>query len=198
MAYDFSQYASQATNAYNQALAARPSEASRDTAAARVRSRLQGAQGGVEQQLGDEFAGRGISGSGMYRGELGKSRGTYLGSLSSGLADNEKNYNDSLNSWANTMVNVGQGFAQLGSTSVNAKNLYDQIGVANRNAATGEESNRITAERNRTDAQSETQRNVATLLSILGQYGNTRFNGSGGSTMYGDYSGLIESLRRRM
>lgn len=209
MAYDFSTYANQATSAYNQAMLYKPSEASRDTAASRVRSRLQGAQGGIESQLADTFAGRGVAGSGMYRGELNKSRGNYIGSLATGLADNEKNYQDSLGTWANTMANIGQGFGQLGQQSVQAQNLFDQIQLGNKNASITEadnnarnaisaESNKIQSRQVDNTAKNNTQTSLIDLLKTFGQYGNTSYGGWGSPSLYNKYSSLVQQLQGGM
>ena len=117
MAEDYNSWFNQAGSTFDQAKAnALPSAESLDTASARIRSRLQGAQDSLESKLGDSYTGNQGWGSGAYSGALSKSRGDYMGNLSKGLADTQQNYWDDQMKGAQTLANIGIGQAGIGTS----------------------------------------------------------------------------------
>jgi len=112
---------------------AMPSTVMRDTAASRIRARLSGAQQGQEMQLKNQFAGRGLSTSGMFNaptGALNQSRSNYMGTLGSALADNEMNFEKSRQEGAKILTSIGEGQAALGLGMNRAGNDYANTGIA--------------------------------------------------------------------
>lgn len=87
--------------------AALPSQAAYDTAAARIRSRLEGKQAADARQIQDTYAGRGLSQSGLQEGAQRQNREKYMGEYATGLADLEKEYNDSRQEGARILQGIG-------------------------------------------------------------------------------------------
>ena len=107
-----------------------PSVQDRETASSRLRSRLMGAQGGLESQIRDQYAGRGFSNSGSLQGALNKSRGQYLGQLGSGLADIEEDFGKRLQEGSRTLLGAGQTAGELGLGS-QRQALEETLGLGN-------------------------------------------------------------------
>lgn len=182
---DYSNWLNDANSFYKQAGAnAMPSAASRDTAAARVRSRLQGAQGGLEQNLADTYAGKGFN-QGGYQRAISQSRGNYLGQLSTGLADVEKNYEDQRMQGAQNLGNIA---SNMGQTATNAEQNQVQRDIGMGQLAV--------------EDKTKSSENLLKLLQTFGEYGNILSNYGGispdGSSPTTRFNWRMEELYKQL
>lgn len=95
---------------------ASPSLAAYDTAAARIRNRVEGKQKANAMQIRDQFAGRGLSSSGLYEGAQRQNREAAMGAYATGLADLEDDYNKSRQEGARILQGIGSDAGQLKNT----------------------------------------------------------------------------------
>lgn len=95
---------------------ASPSLAAYDTAAARIRSRVEGKQKANAMQIQDQFAGRGLSASGIHEGQQRQNREAGMGAYATGLADLEEDYNKSKQEGARILQGIGSDAGQLKNT----------------------------------------------------------------------------------
>lgn len=124
----------QATNAYNQSQRMyNQSPQSFDNAAARVRSRVQGQTTGNAQQIRDQFAGRGMSNSGLMQNQLQRNQQAGQGAYAQGLSDLENTFEQSRLRSAQGLNEVGQGFAaqaqNQASNQLQGQNIADQFAL---------------------------------------------------------------------
>lgn len=95
------------------ASSAMPSPESRDRAYARVRSRLSGERNTRDQELGDQYAGRGQTNSGGYDQAKERSYGQYLSNYGSGMSELEDNYEKQRMEGAKTLQGVGTAYGNV-------------------------------------------------------------------------------------
>jgi hypothetical protein len=131
--------------------AALPTDASRDTAASRIRSRLEAKQAGDARAITNQYAGIGMNNSGMHTAAQSRNIGTAQQALASGLADNEDNY---------------QKQRQAGA------GILGQIAAAHSNALSGADQNKVSlfaADNNRQSG----------LMDWWGKYGGSFLDAGG-------------------
>lgn len=120
--YDPQYFTSAKSNYTNAAANAMPSAASRDTASARVRSRLGGAYNANNQQLVDQY---GPNNQGQLRQAQERARQGYQNSLASGLTDIELGYADKQQEGAKILSGIGDGYSNLGAAQGTVRNAYN-------------------------------------------------------------------------
>lgn len=205
----YTNYFSQADQALQQArTAAMPSAAARDTAAARVRSRVAGQTKANMQQVDDAYTRRGsFYGSGGRDRALRSVQAAGDNALATGLADVELGFLDKQQQGANILSGIGNQYGQLG-TSYNKLGMdYDlgRYGIDTNLQSAREQreldkllgQGKLDLERYGIDKSSYLQdrQNQIDLLSALGLYGNTRGGYDERGEIFNEqFMGVIESL----
>lgn len=92
---------------------AMPSPESRDRAYARVRSRLTNERNTRDQELGDSYAGRGMSNAGGYDQAKERSYGQYLSNYGSGMAEVEDNFDKSQQAGSKILGDIGNSYGGI-------------------------------------------------------------------------------------
>lgn len=166
-------YATETTDYFNRAgQYAMPSAQSRDTAAARVRSRVQAQTTANQAQIQDKYRGMGRLNTGGYRYAQGQNMAAGQHELATGLANLESDFADKEQEGAKILSGVGQGYAGygLGLEGENTKR-YD---IDTTDATDRYDIN--------TDAALRQKEMQNRLLEIFGLYGKGLGEYSGGST----------------
>lgn len=161
-----------------------------DTAAARVRSRLAGAQQGLEQQMADQYAGRTGANSGLYRGDLARSRSSYMSNLGGAINDAETENQKRVLEASKILGDLGSGMSGNAMNESQVANWGEQNAISreanqtNRDVGLGQ----IAATNARTEMERQLGQysNLNSLLEAFGKYGNT--NGSP------DYNARLASI----
>jgi hypothetical protein len=138
-----------------------------DNAAARVRNRVQGQTTGQGQQIRDQFAGRGMSNSGLMRNELARNQQAGQGAYAQGLADLENTFEQSRLQSAQGLAGIGQ---QMGALGMGQQGQADQFALGAGNLGLGERGQDVQGQL----GQDQIQRDI---LGTLLQFGNAQLGG---------------------
>lgn len=185
-------YFNQASNMFGQAAQyAIPLESDLDKASTRVSQRLARNQQGLEGQIKDRFAGRGLSNSGLYDSSLGRSRSEYQGNLGSALGELEGEYAKRRQEGANTLLGIGSGYGDIASKSGELGLGQQRLGLEE-TLGLGE----IATKQSAIEAEKKAnkQKNLIDSLLAFGTYGNIKEADGTGTQFDSNFDDLIAKL----